>query len=465
MKEGTTEGRAAAGLLGRVKNRLTATRKEWTDDRRSKAPDFRIFSFFRLREPTLSLIMKGLLDPNGTHGQGRLFLEEFLRTVQDRAKVRVPIFLYIKEKDPKLCPEFRLKDGRGKLDLYLEFPGPYAIGVEIKPYGAPEQKDQLERYRQGLKEIAKEHFFLLYLPDNDAKPSSIDPGVVAELERKGQYAKSRFGDFVKSWIRPCMSGLPERVKYFLEEFMSYADEPSEGTFLTSKEARNLVIEESIADKESLGAALAIHHSYHSLLGRCYSGFMEALYQRLKRQRPIGWDVKSYVCCMNGEQWSDVPPEPKLSTEAMPENEWLLVSLEKRYPWTVPPLPNGRFIICFEVGRDEQGKYTSTLGLRRPGDYAGNKKDPHRTSELLNKERELLLRTRLTEVCTEANIGVREGDSEPTDWNWHWNLDDPSADERVEAMWIPPGKDENQYLLKVSEMLQLLAAAVDELDGS
>jgi hypothetical protein len=43
------------------------------------APDFNVFRYLKQDENLLSDIIADLLDPRGTHGQGPMFLDKFLR--------------------------------------------------------------------------------------------------------------------------------------------------------------------------------------------------------------------------------------------------------------------------------------------------------------------------------------------------------------------------------------------------
>jgi hypothetical protein len=42
---------------------------------------FRVFDFFRPQENTLSRILSDLFDPRGRHGQGKVFLDYFLKRI------------------------------------------------------------------------------------------------------------------------------------------------------------------------------------------------------------------------------------------------------------------------------------------------------------------------------------------------------------------------------------------------
>src|SRR5262245_47098510 len=78
----TRVGDASDRVIGwrqRVQDRLHTLRRAQQEYRARLAPDFSVFTrYIQPDENRLSLVLADLLDPDGDHGQGQLFLREFL---------------------------------------------------------------------------------------------------------------------------------------------------------------------------------------------------------------------------------------------------------------------------------------------------------------------------------------------------------------------------------------------------
>ncbi|MFB0490055.1 PAS domain-containing protein [Methylobacterium sp. OAE515] len=139
---------------------------------RRLAPDFNVFDFINPDELRLSEILAWLLDPSGTHGQGALFLAEFLRELglswedEDLCSARVKV-------------EVEIDKGR-RIDLLVRLPGA-VLTVENKPFAA-DQPRQVADYLVWLDAQAPQgRRCLLYLAGADgALPSEAS---IAEVER------------------------------------------------------------------------------------------------------------------------------------------------------------------------------------------------------------------------------------------------------------------------------------------
>ena len=101
--------------------------------------DFNVFEWLTPDKKHLSQIIAGLLDPGGSHGQQRMFLDAFLRRIE-RGDLLV--------KQPrKVDTEFPCQGGF--IDILVDF-GDFGIGIENKPW-AGDQDEQLRRYHDYLK--------------------------------------------------------------------------------------------------------------------------------------------------------------------------------------------------------------------------------------------------------------------------------------------------------------------------
>jgi hypothetical protein len=96
------------------------------------APNFNVFEFIKPNEMKLSEILVWLLRPDGSHGQGSIFLRLFLELVEEK----LPTESCDKV---KVMPESHI-DEYGRLDIYLEFDD-LEMAIENKPW-ANDQPEQ-----------------------------------------------------------------------------------------------------------------------------------------------------------------------------------------------------------------------------------------------------------------------------------------------------------------------------------
>jgi len=68
-------------LLNDVGFRLATLKEAKSRFSDQLAPEFRIFDYLRTDEMGLSTCIASLLDPNGKHGQGSVFLNAFLKNI------------------------------------------------------------------------------------------------------------------------------------------------------------------------------------------------------------------------------------------------------------------------------------------------------------------------------------------------------------------------------------------------
>jgi hypothetical protein len=128
---------------------------------------FNSLRFFHINEPLHSLLIANLLDPNGEHGQGNLFLFAFLKQIK----------ITTNEND-----KWFVTAEKGRVDILIKRKQPHSvIVIENKSNGAIDQNNQL--YRYWLQEMyfpnesreysytlkQKEYYRLIYLSSDGAR--------------------------------------------------------------------------------------------------------------------------------------------------------------------------------------------------------------------------------------------------------------------------------------------------------
>ncbi len=217
-------------IIERVKERVKKKRRE-------KSCDFNLFDVFSPKETMHSKILAHLLDPNGTHGQGDLFLRGFL----EMKKIDI---------DPKEG-NWEVSCESERIDICLERKNPESIVIiENKSHGACDQKNQLYRYwhrkmyldrshkihgdEEALIKFYKENekrYKIVYLTwDGSKEPSENTlkrpPQIKGNAPKKLPLAPTplSFSDLANC-IRGLINEIPEenhRLKEYLQQYMDYS---------------------------------------------------------------------------------------------------------------------------------------------------------------------------------------------------------------------------------------------------
>ena len=193
------------------------------------ASGFNVFDSIKfnknLNENLMSNVLAHLLKPDGTHGQGELFLREFLSDVpvnwlsdNDWTRVRV-------------CREVQtrqIENDKKGIDIEIAFrinDRWSAIAIENKPWKKSTDRDQqLNDYAEHLESMYKGRFKLIYLtPDGKKDPweASITPEKRKELEEKGKFAKASIQKWASAdgWLKRAEDEVKaERVRWFVSDF-------------------------------------------------------------------------------------------------------------------------------------------------------------------------------------------------------------------------------------------------------
>ena len=188
---------------------------------------FNPLAFLPIAEPTHSCLIGDLLNPRGSHGQGRLLLEVFLR------HLGVP-------RPEEGVWTVTMEEGRVDVLLYRITPASVII-IENKSNGAQDQPNQLYRYwHENIQkpypnlnysaDLTKRSFQLIYLPATVGKepaphslgrPPYLDKsGLPATLHEAGVTLKIlTFRENISLWLENCEELIPQsntRLKTHLE---------------------------------------------------------------------------------------------------------------------------------------------------------------------------------------------------------------------------------------------------------
>lgn len=201
-------------------------------DRRA-ATRFSLFDFFNERETDLSRVFGGLLDPDGTHGQGDRFLRLFLNEVRKVLDGDVHGgFPAGNLRDSRVYLEYRTDEDRS-IDIVVRAPGDTWIGIENKPW-AREQPNQVSDYLEYLQGKADPDAWVIYLSGDGVEPETGPP--VGSKDRMRcptlpYRGAERSSPSLENWVEKCRAECEaERVRWFLTDLLEYIQkwfEPAE----------------------------------------------------------------------------------------------------------------------------------------------------------------------------------------------------------------------------------------------
>lgn len=179
-------------------------------------------SISRKREDRVSDVFAYLLDPNETHGQGELFLREFLSDIHvewlpENGWSRIHV--------SREVLTTRIESWKCRIDIEIAFridDGWAAIAIENKLW-AEDQNQQISNYARHLEKMYKGHFKLIYLTSDGEHPSltSICLKEREKLEDAGKldYVSIWYWVSDNGWLKRAEDKVKaERVRWFVSDF-------------------------------------------------------------------------------------------------------------------------------------------------------------------------------------------------------------------------------------------------------
>lgn len=220
-------------IINVVKTRTDAHLKFKKEYDKQLAFDFSLFQFFYIGENKISQILAYFLDEKQNHGQGNIFLNEFIKIFCNK-EVNIQNSINICEKG--------ISNNR-RIDIYIELDD-LIIAIENKIW-ADDQKDQLSDYANFLENKSKGNYLLLYLNPYGLKPSleSINnefrENLIAQKKLKIISYKYDIINLINNWLVICQA---DNVSHFLKEFKKFIEIKFLGknTLNMSKELRSII---------------------------------------------------------------------------------------------------------------------------------------------------------------------------------------------------------------------------------
>lgn len=247
------------------------------------APGFNAVDCLNPNENRLSAVIAMLLDPNGGHGQGFMFLRQFVSVLIENVRENARISEKLIELLKMTCTGRELEvatthisESQRRIDILLHFNTSsakrFALAIENKPW-TYDQKNQLNDYDIHLKKKFGKNYFQIYLSGNGTPPSeeSLKPLKQKRLEMVGRFMIMSYSQ-LRIWCELCAEKCQApRLRYFIEDFASYIRDKFEGGIPVMEEK---VVIDNALKPQNIGAAVAVGFAWPEIAKRLFTKLVE-----------------------------------------------------------------------------------------------------------------------------------------------------------------------------------------------
>ncbi|MEC3965626.1 PD-(D/E)XK nuclease family protein [Flagellimonas halotolerans] len=281
---------------------------------RLKGENFNVFSILNMEHKengTHSAFLGELLNPNGSHSKGNLFLQLFLQTIDnntmnwDKASV-------ILEKHIGFRDDANLLGGR--VDIYIT-DQVNSICIENKIY-ASDQNVQLQRYCNHN----KENNTVYYLTLNGSDASSESKG---ELIADRDYYRISYKNDIIDWLETCLKEsaeepiLRESIRQYIILIKRLTNQLTDKAM--EKEMHKLV-------KENYNAAQKIGNAISDVEREITKQFVDEIAKHLEMELDDDWNIQ--VDDDLNDPWTGIT----INNDKWPENIAVKLEGQSKIPW-------------------------------------------------------------------------------------------------------------------------------------
>lgn len=251
------------------------------EEKRKRGENFNIFSVLGLSTSEVRLhsaFLGELLNPDGDHGLGSKFLEEFVDTIIKRVEPEFEI-------DTKTCkvfveypigeiPEDYAEGGR--IDLLIRDNQNHAIVIENK-INAGDQKKQLLRYQNYAKKNSLK-YVLLYLTLSGVEASEFS------TSNQVDYFRISYKEDIYQWLNSCISiaALFPKVRETIAQYQTNLNQIMRNMSEVNKQA----IIELLTNKSNIDATLEIVSLSEEIGRTIRKNFIESVLRELAEKHDM-----------------------------------------------------------------------------------------------------------------------------------------------------------------------------------
>lgn len=248
------------------------------------APDFDPLSLLVHREEDLSRVLAHLLHPSGAHAQGTLFLVAFLeelktcpcarsKTNDAPASDKMPADVPLLTERTSATTEHSLGD-KGRVDILLRDGTGNAIAIESKPW-AGDQKEQLERYAEWLKQKSFTRRLVVFLSNREPSEYSLPP----DSAHRDCVVVMNFARLAECLRNAAHKARAPKVRDFVDGFADFLDRNLTEDFSMDDD----LLIQAIAKPEYVRAVQAVYDHYPQLIQEAWERFTKTLTEQKKKR--------------------------------------------------------------------------------------------------------------------------------------------------------------------------------------
>ena len=287
-------------FIDEINHRLHKARRREQEKSRTFAHHFNVFDYLNTREQGLSLVLADLFNPIANHGQGTLFLREFLQELKLKFDINLPDF---DANDVDVRTEETISKGR-RIDIYITIKESFCLAIENKPY-AKDQDNQIGDYLKFLEKSfpGPNNFLLIYLSPDGSRPEEYSLSSTEYENWEGHFVLMAYhskSDLVKDdfripftlseWLGICKNCCKvDRLRWYLEDLVNFCAKKFGGKRMTTdidtKELMEIVFSDS---GKRLETVRTITEYWPDIERNIYLKFADKLIQRIKEEVRISF---------------------------------------------------------------------------------------------------------------------------------------------------------------------------------
>lgn len=183
---------------------------------KKKAQRFNVFDLIEPDENKLSDIIADLLDPNGTHGQGGLFLHLFFRQLGLRASIGDTNNSTVLRE----ATTHGIQKYRRRIDILVESSVLVAIENKVDSLEQPDQVNDYLNHLQWCTKDNKKPSVLIFLTPDGRAPKSVNK----ESSKTSQLNCWSYHVQLRQWLSAChRECAAPKIRIFLDDFATYIE--------------------------------------------------------------------------------------------------------------------------------------------------------------------------------------------------------------------------------------------------
>ena len=348
---------------------------------RKLAQRFNVLDYLRDDELGLSRIIADLLDPDGRHGQGTLFLRTLLASVE-RLK-DTPRWPDLDGSRISVVVERRIATNR-RLDISVQILGTdgetYCLAIENKPF-AGDQENQVKDYLEYLGGEYCERFLLIYISPTGGGPSewsilkteldewksrfAIMPYWGGQEEQADEFDAFRIPHSLADWLGECRKNCEvDRLRWFLRDTEIFFQRRFGGQAMITSSEKKATFDFVLSDQSNMKTALAVCEAWPDVIDHVCEKFLKGLCSQI--EKVVKGSLKEFADDMR----VDCKYGGKIGWR---NNVWLYRECWTQYPTGEPDNTNRRTsILLSNAGKGPYGwgmGVCSPMGSKEmPGEY-------------------------------------------------------------------------------------------------